>query len=154
MRKLLLMTSLCFGAAGSLMLSGQPLPRNINLHADIADKSLAEMGLYPVFCYQGRPHFAKDLVNQKERWEGIIPAEEVKYLPSWVKYENRRFDSLLLVADGDNVVYVAKKQNFEVIGYIKKKGFIKRLGGGFKGSLLHGLEGSPIHILLSLFGLG
>lgn len=117
-------------------------------------ENLEQNGLYAVFSYQGRPHVVSELIGQKERWEGMLSSEEIKWLPKWEHYRWLRTNRLLLVADADDVLYLARSMDgFEAVGYIKKKGIIKRLGGLLKKELLHGLEDGPIHILLSIFGL-
>jgi hypothetical protein len=154
MRTLLLLLSLWMGTFGSLMLSGQALPPQFGARHSETAETLEERGLYPVFSYQGRPHFVSDLIRQKERWEGILSWEEVKFLPSWEKYRYRRIDRILLAADGDDTVYIAKSNpdGFEAVAYIKKKGLMKRtLGKVWKG-LKFGMDG-PLHIILSIYGI-
>lgn len=88
-------------------------------------------GLYVILPYSGRAQLISDLVRQKDRWKDLQNFEEVKFLPSWEKYHNKKTNRLLLVIDNDNIVYIAKRNPdaFEPVGYIKKKGLMKRLGG-------------------------
>jgi len=149
MRILLLLLSL--GAAfGALKLSCQtPVEKPRSSEAE----TLEGQGLYPVLVYEGRPLPAADIVKPKERWEGLLPNEEVVWLPKWDRYKGRRGNRLLLVVDGDDTVYLATSQDgFEPVGYIKKKGLMKRTAAILKSALLHGLEDGPLHILLSVFG--
>jgi hypothetical protein len=124
--------------------------------------TLEEQGLEPIFLFQSqRSQEVNRLLKLKERWVNLLSDEEVRfYHLAWERYKYRTVKNLLLVTDGDGLVYTPTKPTrekpeggWDLVGEIRRKNWFKRkILPTLKGLWDHTVTGGPVHIVLSLFG--